>query len=172
MISADELRRLVCYHPTTGEFTWRISRPGCRQYDRVGRMGAYGYRYISVGGYERLSHRMAWYYMTGEWPKEEIDHINGIKDDNRWCNLRKATSSQNGCNRKGPDRDSTTGIRGVVYRPDKPTKPWQGRVGMKGMKRRYASFKTAEEAEAWAIKTRAEMHGEFADEVPVRKGKE
>lgn len=55
---------------------------------------------------------------------------------------------------------------------DRPNNPWQGRVGMKGEKRRYASFASPEEAEEWAKKTRAEMHGEFADKVPARKGKE
>jgi HNH endonuclease len=47
-----------------------------------------GYRVIEIDETEYFAHDLAWLWMTGEFPKGQIEHINGIKDDNRWCNLR------------------------------------------------------------------------------------
>jgi hypothetical protein len=59
-----------------------------------------------------LAHRVAWLYMTGEWPSECVDHINGDKLDNRWCNLRAATHTQN--NQSSFDKKNSLGLRGVT----------------------------------------------------------
>lgn len=53
------------------------------------------YRRVSRGGNRVLEHRLAWRLMTGEWPTNEVDHRNLDKSDNRWCNLRLATASEN-----------------------------------------------------------------------------
>lgn len=60
-----------------------------------------GYALCSINGKSYKRARLAWMYMTGEWPKQQIDHINGIRDDDRWCNLRLATNSQNKMNSRG-----------------------------------------------------------------------
>lgn len=54
-----------------------------------------------IHGYHYKASRLAWLYMTGEWPKYEMDHINHVKDDNRWVNLRDVTPAENCANRTG-----------------------------------------------------------------------
>lgn len=113
---ADRLREVIRYDPATGVFT-RIKRTGPRT--KVGEEAGY----LSVGGYRRIKwnakpemeHRLAWLYMIGEWPKDFIDHINLNRADNRWCNLRAATRSQNCAN--SPKRlKNTTRFKGITKR--------------------------------------------------------
>jgi hypothetical protein len=70
-------------------------RPG----DKAGRITQDGRRQIRIASGFYYASRLAWLYMTGEWPKDQIDHINRIKRDDRWENLREATQSQNSFNR-------------------------------------------------------------------------
>lgn len=81
-----------------------------------------GYIYIRLGGSIYPAHRLAWLYMTGKWPENQIDHINGIKNDNRFCNLREATMSNNMMNR-GIFKNNTSGFKGVSYKGKK----WRAR---------------------------------------------
>lgn len=69
-------------------------------------VGAHGYRCGRLQGAGLLLHRVAFVLMTGDWPTHELDHINGDRLDNRWCNLRKATRNQNARNTKGYSKTS------------------------------------------------------------------
>lgn len=106
MIKFDVLKRerladLFCYDPESGIFRYRTHaarrvRPG----DIAGSVNNQGYRHIRVDGRAYKAHRLAWFYVTGAWPSNLIDHINGDRDDNRFSNLREATRSQNLANSK------------------------------------------------------------------------
>lgn len=100
MISAKRLREVLKYNPKTGHFT-RIKMTGCKGHIGaiVGSKKKHGYIAIQIDGERDYAHRLAWLYMKGRLPKE-IDHRNGIRSDNRWENLRKATRFQNNGNRK------------------------------------------------------------------------
>lgn len=105
-VSHERLLELFHYDPETGIFTRRITTRGRAQAGAIaGSPHGAGYLRININHRDYLCHRLAWFYMTGEDIPEgyEIDHINNRRDDNRWCNLRLATSSQNKCNsvRKG-----------------------------------------------------------------------
>ncbi len=100
MITQDELKRAFTYDPETGDFTFNRKVGGMQVGDIAGYIQADGYRAISYKGVQYKAHRLAWLYMTGEFPKNHIDHINLIRDANWFCNLREATRSQNGMNRK------------------------------------------------------------------------
>lgn len=111
------LLHLLNYDSETGIFTWRNFRNYAHpKKDQVGYKGNHAYRSIKMkfGGKTKTfyCHRLAWFYMNGVWPKNEIDHINGLTDDNRLCNLREATSSQNKMNRNNP-KSNKTGFVGV-----------------------------------------------------------
>lgn len=82
LVSAERARSLLTYNPETGEFSW--IKTGAI----AGTRNNHGYIRIQVQGRRITAHRLAWFFMTGAWPDGEIAHINGIRDDNRWANLR------------------------------------------------------------------------------------
>jgi hypothetical protein len=112
-LSADRLRELLHYDPDTGIFTRKMARRGHRSGDRSGRVCGNGYRMICVDYEGHLEHRLAFMYMTGSVPPV-VDHINGVRDDNRWCNLRPSDKYLNAQNQRGPRKDNTTGFLGVI----------------------------------------------------------
>jgi hypothetical protein len=79
----------------------------------AGKINSKGYRLIGVDGRWHKAHRLAWLYMTGSWPREQIDHINLIKNDNRFENLREATQTQNHANTRARRR----GLKGITWSP-------------------------------------------------------
>lgn len=160
----DVIRMVLCYDRDTGVFTWRhrtgsgrkgrANRPG----QRAGSLNRHnGYRYIHVKqlGRDFLEHRLIWLLETGEWPVE-MDHINGIRDDNRLANLRSADRQQNACNVR---RSNKTGHQGIYYH--NKMKLWAARV--QAEHKQYTKyFKTLEEAVAAREVAVARLHGEFA----------
>lgn len=105
------------YKPRLGILLWK-QKPSKHARKKKGDVAGYrmtsGYVYIRFNGRHEMAHRVAWYLKTGEWPDRDIDHKNHKKDDNRWCNLRLATDSQNQANRKLP-RNNTSGYKGVSW---------------------------------------------------------
>lgn len=115
-LPAEELRRLLGYDPETGIFI-RLVRTAntIRVGDIAGYVNKAGYRLISVNGAEHNASRLAWFYMTGEWPQRQVDHKNRNKSDNRWANLRIASASQNIAN-SGLHSKNKVGLKGVSRR--------------------------------------------------------
>jgi hypothetical protein len=101
--TADELHKLLHYDPATGVFTWRVSRGHLKAGRVAGSIhSVQGYVFIEVG--DRLhrhrypAHRLAWFYVHGRWPKNQIDHVNRNRADNRISNLRECSNGQNEAN--------------------------------------------------------------------------
>jgi hypothetical protein len=111
-LTQERLKELLHYEPSTGWFTWRVCSSIANIGDRAGGHHGFGYRQMGLDYKKFLEHQLAFFYMTGEWPDDEVDHINGNKADNRWSNLRSVTKSQNGHN-KPVHRRSKTGYPGV-----------------------------------------------------------
>ena len=99
-LTVERLRELLSYDPATGKFLWRVGRQCMRAGAVAGATEVQGYRVIKIDGKIYKAHRLAWLYVTGEWPPEEIDHKNTDPQDNVWSNLRLATHSQNQANAK------------------------------------------------------------------------
>jgi len=157
-ISLERLREALSYDPNTGEFVWRVARPGLRAGTIAGTDHIKGYRTIKVDGTFYLAHRLAWFYVTGEWPKQ-VDHRDTVKSNNRWANLRLATSSQNHANR-GPNKNNSTGFKGV--HKGHGYKRWTALICVRGEKMKLGLYDTPEEAHAAYAAAAVRYFGDFA----------
>lgn len=125
----------------------------------VGTTDSYGYRITHIGGKRQKVHRIVWAIVHGRWPEHEIDHINGVRDDNRPENLRECERLQNGKN-LGVRRDSSSRVRGVFW--DQANRKWRVRVRVDG---KYVYGGRHECVRDAAIEVRAlqkQHFGEFA----------
>lgn len=100
MLSQSLLKSYLKYDEDTGVFTWILSPSNrVKVGDKAGNMYSNGYIYIGLLGKQYRAHRLAWFYVKGVWPKDQLDHKNRIRHDNRICNLRESTHRKNGRNR-------------------------------------------------------------------------
>lgn len=118
MITQDKLKEFFEYRPETGEFIRRVSRGPTKAGSIAGTLTADGYIRITISKKPYYAQQLAVLYMTGEWPEDEVDHINRIRSDNRWCNLRGATKQENQRNR---NTWSKSGYLGITWNKGK----WQ-----------------------------------------------
>ena len=158
--TAKRVRELLNYEPDTGIFTWRVARGGgIKSGDVAGNIDTCGYAQIRIDGRRYSAHRVAYLYMTGEWPVEEIDHKDRNQANNCWSNLRSATRSNNVANR-GCLITNKSRFKGASW--DKKTQKWRATIVANGKWRLLGYFATAIEAhEAYAAKAK-ELFGEFA----------
>ncbi len=158
LLTQERLREVLSYNPETGDFIW-IKRLSYKVPAGAiaGTTKPGSYTWICIDRFICSAHRLAWFYMTGEWPKKHIDHINCIKSDNRWCNLREATRQQNARNRRCR-KDSITQIKGVFL--DKGV--YRARIIIDGHTFYRGPFKTVAEAHQAFIEMTKEFHGPFA----------
>ena len=158
ILAHDDLIKKINYEPTTGFFAWFKATRGRKSAIGVGSVDTGGYLRISVNGKRYLAHRLAWFYTHGVWPDQEIDHINRDRLDNRLCNLREATVSQNRQNRPKMSRN-TSGIKGVKYIA--VTGKWVANIDCNGKKQWLGTYSTAEAAGiAYSLASKAQ-HGIF-----------
>ncbi len=149
VLSYEEAVKLLSYNPVTGVFTWKIgNRRKIRAGDRAGGIKQNptdGKRYLTVGIRKRRyrAHRVAFLLMTGAFPCGEVDHINGNGLDNRWCNLRVVTASENSRNMRRPV-NNTSGAIGVHWRSD--CQKWRAFIKSGGKQIRVGLFVTFDEA--------------------------
>jgi hypothetical protein len=163
-ITAEFLRELFLYEEESGLFIRRISRGNRGLAGQIaGYVAKTGYRVIGIGprdGFKMyLAHRLAWLYMTGAFPENEIDHINGVKDDNRWCNLREATRSQNLQNIRCRS-SSLSRLKGVQW--DRRRKKWASGIFVNKRHLHLGYFTSATEAHEAYVHAAKEHFGEFA----------
>jgi Demerecviridae HNH endonuclease len=154
-LTAERVRELLDYDPETGIFIWRIDRGmRARAGDRAGFIRQDGYICIKINGVAYQAHRLAFLWMSGSWPAEQIDHVNRVRHDNRWTNLREATPSENSINSLPRDRllDLPRGVH---------TTRCGGKFRAHVAGIYIGTFDTAEEAgEAYAAAAHA-LYGEF-----------
>ncbi|MGM8463013.1 HNH endonuclease [Enterobacter cloacae] len=119
-----------------------------------------GYAYIKVDRVKYSAHRLAWLYVHGSMPEEQIDHVNNNRSDNRISNLRLASRSQNMMNQY-VRKDSISGVKGVGW--DKKMQSWRARCQVGGKRVVIGWFDSVEEAEESLRVYREQYHGEFAN---------
>jgi hypothetical protein len=158
-LTCTEVRRIFRYEAETGIFFWLIDTKNTAAGDVAGSQQSRGYWHIGINGRLFVAHRLAWLYVTGEWPLGHVDHINGVRSDNRFANLRIATASQNARNSRMRS-DNACGYKGVHYK--KRLNKFVAQIRVDGRVHHLGVFKTADEAPAAYWKAAKERFGEFA----------
>src|SRR5262249_29995849 len=125
-LNAERLRELLHYAPETGRFYWRVSKGGVAAGSEAGSPHSHGYTVIRIEGACHYAHRLAWLYVYGEHPAQQIDHRDGNRADNRIANLRLSTPPQNARNRSRRHRQGP--FKGVQRRGRK----WKARIDVDG----------------------------------------
>lgn len=121
-LTQERLKELLDYNPSTGDFRWRVDKARAAKKGQItNSLHKHGYLRISVDCVRYPSHRLAFLYMTGEWPSNTVDHINGIRNDNRWENLRDVSRQVNATNKASVGKTSI--FPGVCW--DKRARRWR-----------------------------------------------
>lgn len=145
-LTQEVVREILHYNPENGELVWKerglhwfreerhqkiFNRIHAGNSPKRLTKTTVGYVKCRIGVLGRYygAHQIIWLWMTGEWPKEYIDHIDRDATNNRWSNLREATSSENAKNRS-KQRNNSSGVTGVSW--DKEKGLWRASVRIKG----------------------------------------
>lgn len=154
-LTAERLRELLSYDPETGIFLWRVSLSRRVALGMTAGTLCGGYTLIRICEKAYRAHRLAWLYVHGRWPIDQLDHINGIRDDNRIANLREANNVEQQQNR-AMQRNNTSGHHGVGW--CKRDAKWHARIMFKGVRKSLGFFDSLEEASAAYLRAKAELH--------------
>lgn len=159
-MSPEDVKNIFYYDPETGDMFWRERKQG-RKFGKIGTPDKDGYLVVHMNfRKERYPvHRLAWAFINGEWPKDQIDHINGVKSDNRLVNLREANTMQNMRNVPKQSHNSS-GLKGVSWH--KLRGKWRADIKNNG-KRIWLGLHDCPAAASFSYQIAADkMHGQFA----------
>jgi hypothetical protein len=152
LVSIERLKELLTYDPLTGNFIWLINHGKRALKNKIaGSLSNFGYIIIAIDGKRYSANRLAWFYMTGKWPKELIDHKDTNRSNNKWNNLREATLVENQRNRNVTNK-SKSQMKGAYL--------------VNGKYKAYiclGTFDTKEEAAEAYKKASIIFHGEFSN---------
>jgi len=163
MLTAERARQLLDYNAETGELTWR-SR-GDSEWDAkysgkaAGKKYPRGYVVVRINKKSYRAHRLAWLITTGRFPKEQLDHINCIKDDNRLQNLRECSNAENQRN-IGIKPINKSGFKGVSW--DSAKNKWRARIKTNYKEKMLGTFDDPQEASKCYAEAAKRLHKEFA----------
>jgi len=156
MINQSYLKEILNYNPSTGLFTWKTEKRYGIKLNKIAGCNSHGYIAIKVNGKKYAAHRLAWLYVYGKFPNNMIDHINGIRHDNRIENLRDVTSEINQQNQIKPRSKNSSNFLGVNF--EKNLGKWKAQIQANKVKKYLGLFETPELAyEAYLIAKR-ELH--------------
>lgn len=167
-LTQDHLKDRLRYDPSTGTFIWR-ERPNDKRWnvryaDRTaGTKDTKGYIQIKVDSHRYLAHRLAWLYMTGAWPDNDIDHINGQCGDNRWCNIREATRTENMRNQTKV-RKNTSSVTGVSW--NRQRGKWESYIRVDRNKKHLGLFTVKQDAIDARQDAELKYFGSFSPNLP------
>ena len=155
-LTAQRLRELLDYDPSTGLFTWRVTNGWRRKAGAIagGAETWNGYLRVGIDGRVYMAHRLAWLHVHGEWPQADIDHINGIRSDNRIVNLRDVTRSVNLQNKKESSKPGR--LMGTAWVPSRQC--WYATIKTDRKMKYLGSFKTEEAAHAVYLEPKRRLH--------------
>lgn len=140
-LTADHLRAILHYDPASGLFRWIVRAKSTRPPGSMAGSSSGRYVIIGIDGNRYWAHRLAFLYMTGDWPKHCVDHINRDGLDNRWSNLRDVPM---GINNRNKDVPNSTGFVGLKKRRGFK---WQATITIGGKSTSLGSFRSTEEGQ-------------------------
>jgi hypothetical protein len=155
-LDSKRLKELFNYNPETGIFTRKIERGGKKAGTIAGKQRKDGYIDIKISPKRYLAHRLAWLYVYDNWPNQMLDHINGIRNDNKILNLREVNNSENQQNKIKARKDSKSGFQCVIYKPSH--KKWQAYITVDGIQKHIGYFNSPEEAHSAYLLKKKELH--------------
>ena len=144
-LTQERLKELLAYDPKTGVFTWRVNRRPTIQSGNVAGCSRRGYAIIKIDQRIYLSHRLAWLYVYGCWPTQDIDHINRVRSDNRLSNLRECSRAEN-CQNTAARLSNTSGHKGVSWVAKR--QKWLAQIVINGKNVNLGRFAVLEDAVA------------------------
>lgn len=154
MITHTRLRELAHYCPETGQFTHLQFKGRKKAGMPAGSLRSDGYVYVMFDGFRAMAHQFAWLYVTGEWPTQEIDHIDGNKANNAFSNLRQVSRRMNTENKHMAKSTSTTGLLGVIRHRHK----FVARIVSEGKRTYLGIFETPEAAHEAYVQAKRRLH--------------
>lgn len=157
-LTADQLRAILSYSQDTGEFRWLHDRTtSVHAGDVAGCFTLGGYRQIRFGGVSYKAHRLAWLYVHGAWPTHVIDHINGVRTDNRIANLRDVPHTVNKQNQRRPHcSNRSSGLLGVAINPS--SGKFQARIHSNGRNVFLGEFTDPAKAHSAYVDAKRSLH--------------
>lgn len=160
MITQEVLKDISQYDEHSGLFTWKIKPTNSVNIgDIAGTIDSDGYILIGFDNVSYKAHRLVFLWVWGNIP-EYVDHIDGVRSNNRWCNLRSTTKGGNSRNQKISIRN-TSGIKGVNWKSS--AGKWRAYVAVNGVQQHLGYFEDKYEAEKVVKKKREELHGEYCN---------
>lgn len=156
MLTQSRLKELLEYNPSTGIFTWTFAPCVKKKGQVAGNDQERGYIRISVDNQKYRAHRLAFLYMTGEFPLEHVDHINHNKGDNRWANLREVSNSENMQNVLSARSEGSSGHLGVSFNKEK--QKFVAVITLNGIKHNLGYFKSADIAGEAYMEAKRKLH--------------
>lgn len=158
-LTVDEARRRVNYDPSTGALTWKVLRNSKRIGEEARSLDVAGYVQVNICGVVVKGHRLAWLLHYGEWPSDHIDHINGVRSDNRIANLRCVNGTVNTQNKRLGSCQNKTGFLGVHYNANnRPDRRYRAKIVTGKKQIHLGGFATPEEAHQAYVLAKRKYH--------------
>ena len=152
MLTQKRLKEIIDYCPNTGLFN-RIDK---KESLKVGTVGSHGYMVVKVDGKLYRAHRLVWLFVYGKWPNNQIDHIDGNKQNNILSNLRDVTRSDNMCNKNKCRSDNNTGLLGVMWL--KRERKYTARIHVNGKSKSLGYFDDKYKAHLAYVEAKKKYH--------------
>ena len=158
MITFEEVNKVLRYDEASGKLYWKIRTSNRINIgDEAGRLNSSGYAVIGLRTKTYYAHRLAWFLSTGNWPENQIDHINGERADNRFVNLRQATNKDNCQNKRsaiGVDKENR--LLGAYFH--RPSGKFLAMIGVDGKSKYLGYFDTKEQEHQAYLSVKRKLH--------------